>query len=41
MIDGNLGNISTGVLFSKVVTWKAGRRRFAWASKYFLSKLEQ
>ena len=27
MIDGNFGNISIGVLFSKVVTWKAGHRR--------------
>ena len=29
MIDGNFGNVSTGVLFSKAITWKAGR--VAWA----------
>ena len=40
MIDGHFGNVSAGVLFLKVVTWKAGCRRVAWASKFFLSKLQ-
>ena len=33
MIDGNFGNVSMGVLFSKAITWKAGR--VAWASNFF------
>ena len=39
MIDRNFGNISTGILFSKVVTWKAGRRCVAWALNIFFLNL--
>ena len=35
MIDGNFGNVSAGVLFSKVVSWNAGRRCVAWVLNFF------
>ena len=35
MIDGNFGNVSAGVLFSKVVSWNAGCCHVAWVLNFF------